>query len=431
VIRRQNSDVVTSVETQAQQAAELAAIEGQARLADPRSNPAVRDHADRLRDAQHRKVLDAEHTRVIRRYRVADMRAGDAERTLELIQAARQATSPARSVMALHVGRSRFMGVALVASLALSVGSATGMARLAAAHGASPLAGWVAEIGLTGLATASILYRSHIAAHGGVFAKGSWQDKVLWALTVVPLLTSVVGNAMSNGVVGVFCSAGAAAFSLLSAVISDTSSATLHDQATRVSEQDMTRLQAVAMGDGMGEDLLPVHTEATEPPEAAQDAGGVDPEEGTGSPLSVTAEEPPALIDWVQGVVDAGAAELEAWLALGDDAVDDADDDAEPVPPAHGPEGGQRVVPRAAETPELVAMLPPVSIDRDQGGDGPVRVLPATQARLAIGASTREKVAAYQAEHPGASVAQVARALKVSPGTVKNARRVLRGGGRS
>ena len=105
-------------------------------------------------------------------------------------------------------------------------------------------------------------------------------------------------------------------------------------------------------------------------------------------------------------------------------------DDAEPVPPAHGPEGGQRVVPPPAETPEVVPMSPPGNIDGDQGGDDDprVRVVPATQARLAIGASTRQRVAAYQAEHPKATAAQVATALGVSERTVRNARRALRGG---
>lgn len=423
-------DVVAEVETQTRQAADLAAIKGQARLTDPHGNPAVRRYADELRDAEHRKVLAAEYSRAVRRHRVTDRRAAEAEKALELIQAARKATDPARHVMALHSNRRRFMAASLAASLSLSVGSATGMAKLAAMHGAVPLAGWIAEVGLTGLATAAIIYRSHIAAHGGRFAAKSWQNIALWALTILPLLVSVVANAMSNGLVGVFCAVGAAAFSLLTAVISDTSSQTLHAQAERVSDVDIAELHITAMGED-----LPISTEAL------QDAEGVDPEEGTGSaPLAAE----PVLADWVQDVVAQGQAAIEEFLtatgrnpaqaspeALVDQttAVDDIDD-AEPMPPAYGPEGGQQIVTPPAETPEVVTMLPPGNIVRNQREDDSYRVVPAARARLAIGDRTRAAVAAYQAAHPQATAAQVAKAVGVSERTVRIHRSVLRGGDR-
>jgi hypothetical protein len=423
-------DVVVSVETQSRQASELAAIVGQARLADPRSNPAVRQHADALRDQQHRRVLDAEHARLIRRYRVADQRAAFAEKTLEAIQTAQATMSPARSVIDLHNGRKKFLGVAMAASLTLSAGSAMGVAHLAAQLGAPEAAGYIAEIGLTGLSTASILYRSHIAQHDGKVE--GWQSKVLWVLMVVPLLASITANALSNGFVGVCCSIGAAAFSLLSAVISDRSAATLRAKAAEVTIDDLADLQAIAMGDGLGEDLLPV--QAADASETAHAADGGETEEGTGPALSV--EESPALSDWVQGVVDRGAAELEAWLADGLSARDDdpADDAAGPVPPAPAPSGRRAVVSALpVSSPEPVPMLPPGSIDADQveESDSAARVLPATQARLAIGASTRQRVADYQAANPKATVPEIAKALQVSERTVRAARSVLKGGGQS
>ena len=140
-------------EQQTQQAEALAGIAGQARLLDPRLNPAVRQHADRLRDEQHRQALNAEHSRMLRRHRVTDRQAEDAERTLEVLRAARQMASPARSVLALHTGRRRYLRVALAASLMLSAGAATGTGALAQAHGANQAVGWIAEVGLTGLST--------------------------------------------------------------------------------------------------------------------------------------------------------------------------------------------------------------------------------------------------------------------------------------
>ena len=152
---RKNTDtnVVAAVAQQTAEAADLARIDGQHRLASPHTNPAVRTHADELRDDEHRRALSALHTRALRKLRVADRRADNAERTLEVLQAAREMSSPARSVLALHKGRTRFMGAALGASLTLSAGSAIGVAALAVKHGSPAEIGYIAEVGLTGLTT--------------------------------------------------------------------------------------------------------------------------------------------------------------------------------------------------------------------------------------------------------------------------------------
>jgi hypothetical protein len=246
---RQNTDtsVVAAVAQQTAEAADLARIDGQHRLASPHTNPAVRVHADELRDDEHRRTLRALHARAVRTIRVADRRADNAERTLEVLQAAREMSSPARSVLALHRGRTRFMGAALGASLTLSAGSAIGVAELAVKHGNPAEIGYIAEVGLTGLTTAVILYRSHLAQHDGRL-KG-WKDIVLWVLMVGPLVASAVANAYGTGGVGVACSIGAAAFSLLSYVIADASAETLQTKADEVSDTDESDLRKIATGD--------------------------------------------------------------------------------------------------------------------------------------------------------------------------------------
>jgi hypothetical protein len=241
------TSVVDAVAQQTAEAADLARIDGQERLLDPRTNPAVREHADGLRDDEQRRKLDAAHGRKIRTIRVEDRRADNAERTLEVLQAAREMSSPARSVLALHKGRTRFMGAALGASLTLSAGSAIGVAELAQKHGNPAEIGYIAEVGLTGLTTAVILYRSHLAQHGGKLA--GWKDIVLWVLMVGPLVASAVANALGTGGVGVACSVGAAAFSLLSYVIADASAETLQATADLVSDTDESDLRKVATGD--------------------------------------------------------------------------------------------------------------------------------------------------------------------------------------
>lgn len=239
--------VVATVEERTAAAAHLARIADQDKLADPRTNPEVRPMVDALRNAQQRMLLRAEHGRTERRFRITDRHAADAELTLEAILQARQANSPARSVLALHRGRARFMGAALTASVALSCGSAAGVEALATANGAPELTGYVAEVGMVGLSTMAILYRSHLSQHG--WDGGGWKDTVLWAMAIVPLLASVAANAAGAGPVGVACSIGAAAFGVFSHLIGDASSEALLAKAREVSGEDEAGLRAVAMGD--------------------------------------------------------------------------------------------------------------------------------------------------------------------------------------
>lgn len=240
--------VVAAVAERTRQAAELAAIAGQELLADPRTNPATRRLRDELRDEQQRRALRAAHARALRRLRVQDARAADAEETLRAIAVARQTASPARSVLALHVGRRRYMRAALAASVVLAAGSALGVEAAAHALDAPPGTGLAAEVGLTGLSTIAIHYRAHLAEHRGTVHAGSWHSRALWLLMTLPLAISVTANMATLNIIGGLCAMGAAAFSALAWVVADRSAAAMQDRAAEVSDTDEQALRDAAMG---------------------------------------------------------------------------------------------------------------------------------------------------------------------------------------
>lgn len=299
--RRPDNSVVASVAEQTAAAADLAGIDGQDRLTDPRTNPAVRALADQLRNEQHRRALDSEHSRKLRRHRVFDRRAAHAEHALEALQAAREASSAARSVLALHKGRDRFMGASLAASLVLSVGSAMGVAAFAEKLSAPAAVGYIAEVGMVGMSTMVITYRSHLAQHGGK-AHG-WHAKVLWLLMIGPLLASMLANLFGAGPVGIACSVGAAAFSLLSYVIADTSAEALLAQAEQVTGADEADLRAIANGDDLF--TIPADSPAESPSQVTSGAmtqasdpatAQVTPEPVTQGTFQVTGEVTPGSV---------------------------------------------------------------------------------------------------------------------------------------
>ncbi|MFI0453720.1 winged helix-turn-helix domain-containing protein [Actinomadura sp. 6N118] len=282
-------DVVADVQSQSGQAEALAQIAGQHRLSDPRTNPATRRHADKLRDEQQRRALDAEHARMLRRHRVTDQRAADAERALEAVQAAREAASPARSVLALHTGSRWYGRLSLAASLVLAAGSAMGVEDTAQALNAPVGSGWIAEVGLTGLATAAISYRAHLARHRGPLESGSWQSKTLWALMTVPLLVSVACNLGTLNLIGAACAIGATAFALLSCVVADRSAAAMQARAAEVTDTDAADLHATAMGDDL---FTPVPVLAD--PEPHEDDEDQDDEDQWPTAAQHTAQDPDA-----------------------------------------------------------------------------------------------------------------------------------------
>lgn len=445
--------VVDAVREQTEQAAALAAIDGQARLADPRLNPATRGHADVLRSEQLTRALDAEHSRLLRRHRVADRRAAEAEETLQAIALARHAASPARSVRALHRGQRAYSRIALAASVVLAGGSAMGV-EAAAQHLHAPTGtGYVAEIGLTGLATAAIMYRAHLAEHRGDLGDG-WQRRTLWALMTVPLLVSIAANLGTRNALGAACALGAAAFSVLACVVADRSSAAMQKRVDEVSAEDEDAIRATAMGEDL---FAPV---AAGPDEARTVREPVRRPDECDRPRTRTREDGPraegqddaagsACGDGLDGdgdrqeqrgkadaVADAarvGVDELAAWLASQEPPEEGAAPPARPEPEG-GPSGAVRDLPdRPEDRIEAAAERRGGHIDPDQEGptEGQAvpnanRVLSATQARRALGAATRGRIADYLASHPNASNSAIAAALDLSTATVKRHRRELR-----
>lgn len=432
-------DIVADVQERTRQAAALAAIDGQARLADPRLNPETRGHADELRTEQLTRALDAEHARLLRRHRVADRRAAEAEETLQAIALARQAASPARSVLALHRGKRLYLRLSLAASLTLSAGSAMGVEAAARALNAPTGSGYIAEVGLTGLSTAVILYRAHLAEHRGVLAKGSWQSRVLWTLMTVPLLVSVTANLATLNAVGAFCAISAVAFSVLAYTVADRSSAAMQDRVAEVDAADEAKIRAAAMGEDW---FAPVTEEDEEQDDV--DGGGQEHAEDA-------AEDDAARV---------AVAELEAWLQDRAGRPEDGEDGdgggtrpVRPVPGSGGGGGAARELPvktergtehgavagdgggaltssrRSGAAAHIETGGGAAHIERqgrshrqDQRPGGPGRVLAAAEARRAIGASTQHQIARYAAEHPEASTAQIAAALGLSPATVRRHR---------
>ncbi|RKS10025.1 winged helix-turn-helix DNA-binding protein [Nocardiopsis sp. Huas11] len=435
MIRRRNRPVVETVAEQTKQAASLAGIEDQALLADPRTNPRVRGHADALRDDQQRRALDLEHRRALRRGRVADNRAGYAERTLEAIQAARETASPALSVVALHVGRRRFMGASLAASLLLSVGSALGVEAAAQGWDAPSGVGYLAEVGMTGLATTVILYRSHLTQHRG--AVTGWQNGALWVLMLAPLLGSIIASTTGSGPVGAACSIGAAAFALLAYVVADRSSNAMRKAAARVDQADETELRTAALGEDLftldapaGEGTQLVGTPALRPG-SVRDTDGTRPRiDGWLSP-----EGRPLLP--IIAAAGSGVTEDDSWV------FDDESEFADQVEayvrdrrdPPDGSAGTAPVGPSDTPSPDAASAARDTGGDTrgdqhaDDGGESTEVVLSPAEAKRLEGVKNRTRIAEYLVRHPHATVSDIAEAVGLTERTVQRHRQALRGEG--
>lgn len=443
--KKSELDVVAAVQAQTAQAAALAEITGQHLLNDPRLNPGTRQHADRLRTDELVKSLNAQHSRALRRHRVADARAAEAERTLEAIAIARRTSSPARSVLALHRGRRMWSRLSLGASVALAAGSAMGVEATAEWLDAPTGTGYLAEIGLTGLSTAAIAYRSHLAEHRGEITPKSWQARVLWALMTVPLAVSVAANVTRLNALGAFCAISAAAFALLGAVVADRSAAAMQDRAAEVDAADEVELRAVAMD----EDERPAASMSLEwCGRAPIDAAGPDDDDRD--------EDERPEVDEVGSEARAGVDELAAWLAdreppeqgapsvrpapPDDDPAGearDAEDDAfgsiwDWTPPAPrgghivGRDGGGHIDARPDDEAGHIDHDQHAVPERGEPDEGARRVQAAADARRAAGDRTREMVRRFLRTRPDATVPQIAAALDISEATAKRHRRALR-----
>ena len=267
-------NIVDAVASEVAAAAGLAGIEGQSALLDPRTNPRVRPVADELDVKAMTKGLTYKHRRDMRGLEVDDAQAAAAVEALRIIENARARTSPASSVIALHKGRKIYMSIALTASLLLSAGSASGIAAYAVQQGAHDYVGYIAEVGLSGLSTLSIMYRSHISTHAPVDDNRSWRkpdlnDAVLGLTTVGPLAAGAGINYLSDhGIVGVICAAGAAAFAIVAHIIAHKSSKAIAKRAEQVSLAEESRLRQIAKGQS--------HTAEVAPVEIADEADVID-----------------------------------------------------------------------------------------------------------------------------------------------------------
>ncbi|MGI5208956.1 hypothetical protein ACQEU6_46260 [Spirillospora sp. CA-108201] len=459
-------DVVAAVQAQTAQAAALAAIEGQARLADPRLNPATRGHADVLRGEQLTRALDAEHARLLRRHRVADRRAAEAEETLAAIALARHAASPARSVRALHAGRKVYARLSLAASVVLAAGSAMGVEAAAGVLHAPGGTGYVAEVGLTGLATAAISYRAHLAEHRGELGDG-WQKRTLWALMTVPLLISIAANLGTKNALGAACALGAAAFSVLACVVADRSAAAMQKRVKEVSDEAEDTIRATAMGEDLfslttdaldTDDLAPAGTRRIEarPDDAAaverrpderdrprtrtrEDASDDAADEAPADEgLDDVDHQEPGETDPVADAARTGVDELSAWLASQEPPEEGAAPPAAPVSDG-GPSGAARDLPEHEpddgpddsrdDSLDGGGRIDGGAISREGGQIDPDRsgrTERAAEARRAAGAATRGRIADYLDDHPSATNPRIAHALGLDVSTVKRHRRALR-----
>src|SRR5690606_10733020 len=167
--RRRNrdatADVVASLQEQVRQAQALASVPEQQLLRDPRLNPATRGVADALEAERLRARLEAEHRSALRAQQERERQAEEAVRAAAAVDAARAATDPALTVLSVVRSRRRFTAICLAASLALSVGSAMGLeSAVQRYHPAAPTGiGYIAEVALTGMSTAAIVWSGLLA----------------------------------------------------------------------------------------------------------------------------------------------------------------------------------------------------------------------------------------------------------------------------
>src|SRR5690606_33297540 len=147
----------------------------------------------------------------------------EAVRAAAAVDAARAATDPALTVLSVVRSRRRFTVLCLTASLVLSVGSAMGLeAAVQRYYPDAPTGiGYIAEVALTGMSTAAIVWSGLLARTGAQFTGPV--RAALGALVALPLLASVVGSTIGSGPVGAVASLGSAAFSALAWLVATTS----------------------------------------------------------------------------------------------------------------------------------------------------------------------------------------------------------------
>ena len=385
MIRRRNraatTDVVAALQEQVRQAQALAAVPEQQLLRDPRLNPATRALADALEAERLRARLEAEHRRVLRAQQERERQAEEAVRAAAAVDAARAATDPALTVLSVVRSRRRFSALCLGASLLLSVGSALGLeAAVTRYYPAAPTGiGYIAEVALTGMSTAAIVWSGLLARTGAQFSGPV--RAALGAMVALPLLASVVGSTLGSGPVGAVASLGAAAFSALAWLVATTAATA-----------------TAALLDRIDQRTAPVVDEGGESDE---------PSSTVGDALAV--------------VGDTLAEEAEAYLRALPERPDHTSDRADE---ATSDRAGDHTGNTLVATSDRASDRPADDVD-----ERAVRAQGIAARRREEGRRNRIRVADYIAAHPDATTREIAEHTGLSEATVRRIRRSLRGEG--
>src|SRR5690554_1282654 len=392
-----NVDVVQALQQRVQQAQALSAIPEQDLLANPSLNPATRSLADRLQAERLRARLEAEHRRVLRAQRETERRAEEAVRAAAAVDAARAATDPALTVLSVVRSRRRFTVLCLTASLVLSVGSAMGLeAAVQRYYPDAPTGiGYIAEVALTGMSTAAIVWSGLLARTGAQFSGPV--RAALGAMVALPLLASVVGSTLGSGPVGAVASLGAAAFSALAWLVATTAATA-----------------TAALLDRIDQRTAPVVDEGGESDESSSTVG-----------------------DALAVVGDALAEEASAYLRALPERPDHTSDrvDESTSDRAGEPSSGrtdESTSDRASDhTGNLLVATSDRTSDRpaDDVDERAARARAIAARRREEGRRNRRMVADYIAAHPDATTREIAKHTGLSEATVRRIRRDLRGEG--
>jgi len=379
--REATTDVVAALQEQVRQAQALAAVPEQQLLRDPRLNPATRTLADSLEAERLRARLEAEHRRVLRAQQERERQAEEAVRAAAAVDAARAATDPALTVLAVVRSRRRYTWLCLGASLLLSVGSAMGLeAAVTRYYPAAPTGiGYIAEVALTGMSTAAIVWSGLLARTGAQFSGPV--RAALGAMVAVPLLASVVGSTLGSGPVGAVASLGAAAFSALAWLVATTSATA-----------------TAALLDRIDQRTAPVVDEAGESDESSS---------AVGDALAVVGD----------ALAEQAAAYLRALPERPDHTSDRTDEPASDRATDHTGNSLVATSDRASDRP---------AGDVDERA---ARARAIAARRREEGRRNRRMVAAYIAAHPDATTREIADATGLSEATIRRIRRDLRGEG--
>ncbi|WP_017578571.1 hypothetical protein [Nocardiopsis kunsanensis] len=361
------TDVVADLQRRTQQAQALHSVPRTELLANPRLNPETRALSDELTARRLQTELELEHKRQLRRERERDRIEERAARKAAAIDSARDANSNESIALDMTTSRKRYVVGALVGSLICSVGSAAGVdaAVQAAYPGTLTGLGYLAEVGMTGMATMAIAWRGGLARSRAVIS--GLPVPVLNAMIAFPLIASIVASTAGSGPIGAVCSVSAALFAWMAYLFSVTGSAAIAQAVGRMDAEQRTATTV---------------TEVTE-----------DREETASSETGD---------DGLQVVGDALAEEAADYLRTTEDPQRGTTDT--------GP-GDVAVLPRG-----------------DDGASGPIHPhsegeddAPQTLAESARKRSedARQQVEDLYAKHPGMPVKTAAKALGVDPKTVR------------